>query len=214
VTWTSPACHDRLSLSAILQNLPHATHGPRASEAHPEISEGLLRADSTRKARPAFLPNLRQRGGDPRGPLNVESRRPVISWRSHAIRPFAFPHNLQRILRQRPLWLAGAVAVVMTAHDTAMVPTPPGSPPAGTGGRRGPHPRLWPGRRISSGSPVQARSAKQPVGGSFASGGACSCAHDGQDSRLLREGSCAPQSRGPSRRLSRRRRGGGSTPAV
>ncbi len=83
----------------------------------------------------------------------------------------------------------------MTAHDTAMVPTPPGSPPAGTGGRRGPHPRLWPGRRISSGSPVQARSAKQPVGGSFAPGGACSCAHDRQDSRLLREGSYAATAR-------------------
>ncbi len=102
-----------------------------------------------------------------------------------------------------------ALFVVMTTRDAAMAPTPPGSPPPGTGGRRGPYPRLRPGRSLFGGARARAPSARPPKAGSLASGGACRCAHDGQDSRLLREGSCAAMVRS-----FRRRRGGGSTPAV
>ncbi len=92
------------------------------------------------------------------------------------------------ILRREPS-SGRALFVVMTTQDASMAATPPGSPPAGTGGRRGPYPRLRPGRSLFGGARARAPRARPPKGGSLASGGADRRAHDGQDDRL-REGLC------------------------
>ncbi len=100
-------------------------------------------------------------------------------------------------------------SVVMSTHAASMAQTPQGNPPVGPGRRRVPYPRLRRRRRELGGSRSGAQCARPPEGGSLASGRARCCSHDGQDSRLLREGSCAAMARS-----FRRPRGGGSTAAV